>query len=250
MPANITIPLQFVPEIISLDDKIVCLRSNMFARSPSTVSASSPHGDLLWQHQLPSPGRYSGLGTTDAGKSILLQMGYRVLRLDPSDGGLTRLGKSDATGFNERMSYAGDGYLIRTEGVGVELWRVAANEPIRLLHRAPAYVPAQSQVDVLSDGMAAITSRDGDAMWTVEIPSGNVRKIQLDPAQFASTPVLQVVTGSDRERGLLLALFIPSQVDSPCTWRRLTQTATAQASAHSSINAKRTRSASCGTVPK
>jgi hypothetical protein len=198
----------YSPEILALDDKIVCLRMNR------AVSAATPAGHLLWEHRLPNR-LYGGLGTIDEGKSLLIQtFKSKIVRLNPSDGSVALIGSADTSGFLERMFYAGDKYLIRAASLQIELWRVTA-ESIHMLRRVQTEVPAFASVDLLSDGMAVVTSSEGDAMWTVEIPSGNVRKIQLDATQFSSAPVLRVVTGSDRERGLLLALFIPSQVDSP-----------------------------------
>jgi len=51
-------------------------------------------------------------------------------------------------------------------------------------------------------------------MWTVEIPSGRVQHFEADPASIQSSNQ-RVVTGSDRERGLLLALFVPSKTGLP-----------------------------------
>jgi len=201
------IPLiRFGGDLLVLDDHVISVRLNV-PRQMSTVSAFYFAGDLLWRHELSSIGIGALAGTAQAGQSLLIQlMGGGMMRLNPNDGSLVRAKRVPYSGFEQPLHYGGDGFLIRAASLQIELWDASA-DPLRLIHRVPTTLHQFAQVDLLSPQLAAITSPDGGEMWTVEIPSGKVEHFAADPQTYVHSPDGRVVTGSDRQRGRVLALF-------------------------------------------
>ena len=195
--------IRMIPDILALEDQIVALRLNQ-----PVLSASKPDGTFLWEHTLTQTqfGTIAGLA---AGDILLQSIGSKLKRLNPQDGSSTSITGSDHT--VGRLFYAGDGYFIRPAEFQIELWKLTG-AVLELVHHTAAEVPAGAAVELLSPALAAITSPDATAMWTVEIPSGRVHR--FEPDTVAPKPLL-FATGVDRELGRLLWLFTPREIVQP-----------------------------------
>jgi hypothetical protein len=231
-----------VQDVLTLNDDIICLHGNRKTREwKVTVTASD--GSRRWQSDLPI-GLYSSLGFAEAGSAVLVHaFAYKdgtqfrrdaVFRLLPSTGSVDLIGTTDGP-VSARMFCAGDSHLVRFTKTGLQLWRVDRN--VRMLSTLPLppnISVEEAHVDLISPAEIAITAKTGNALTTISVPSGTVRRFVLTNtvitqaksllqqiaagqsiAGDAAPASILAVTGSDWFRGRIYSLVLPVLINAP-----------------------------------
>lgn len=220
----------FIQDVFFWNDVIYCLYTNAATRYWG-VAASSPEGAIAWQQDLPH-GVYLGLGI-QANTVLVHALTYYdrpnhtqpncVLRLDGA--GHLEVAGQMGTGAVGRLHFAGDSSLIlvQVQSGDVEIWNLDSSGLKRTGAASLSGTPLSCNIDLLANGLLALTRKDGSSLAAVSLPSGNLEEhaIQVPEVISAVTqyqnesnssrgnPVVIPATGSDRN-GSLYALLLPS----------------------------------------